>query len=256
MALRYTFWMIQMNIVQKFNRFDATTYNGFDVLKNSFLTRNPVKYVDDPSDYSQATEFYGKSEFVILVKNGIKLQDLFPYWLKPKLNELNVAYEFPVVFKETQNIKSWGEVILVPTDGIVTETKRKSNIASFFDAYNGKEKFDLFFIGSSDNQNYKKLLESHPHATAVDTVEQASTLSSTEMFWTVPDNVDVADGFMFDFKPNERAFDYPHVFGNGEITRYDGIFLIPKSYIRNESEIRSNFFARKRIIREVASYPK
>jgi hypothetical protein len=244
-----------MNTVKLFNQFNPKVYTGFDVLKNKCLTPSPVKYVSDTSDYSQATEFYGLSDFVFLVKHGTKVLETFPLWFKPPVNESNVAYEFPVAFKETKNVKSWGDVALVPSDGIVTSVKRKENIVSYYDLYNGKLKFDVFFIGNSGNKNYDKL-KSITDVIAVDNIDEARAVSSTEMFWIVPDNVCIVKGFIFDFKPNERASGYPHVFGNGEIMRHDGIVLMPRSYIPTETEVKNNFYAKKRIIREIASYPE
>ena len=244
-----------MNTVQKFNKFNKKIYNSFDVLKNHFLQKNPIKFVDNTTDYTQVYEYYGKYEYVFLVKNGTTLIETFPLWLKPSFNELNVAYEFPVVFKKTGNIKSWGEVTLVPANGIVTEVKRKSIIASMYDVYRGKDKFDVFYVGSANDTAYQKLTGITENPTVVSSIYDAYSLSTTDMFWVIPNTVKIDKDFKFDYVPNERASDYIHVFGNGELSRHDGIILASKSYVPDEVEVKNNFYAKKRIVRQIVSHP-
>lgn len=244
-----------MNTVEKFLKLSKNIYNAQDVLKNHFLSKNPILYTTKLTDYSQVTPYNGISEYVWMVHPDIELERTFPLWMHVSRDEPYTAYEFPYVYYDTNNVRTWGLVKLVPSHGVVETTIRKRIICGRFDPYSGKDKFDIFFIGDKESPEYSKLSAKHGNVVAVDSISDAFLKTTTGMFWIVPNTVTVNDQFDFKFRPVERAYDYPHVFGNGDFDTYNGVVLMPKTYDPSKKELEYNFYAKKRIIRTVASIP-
>lgn len=90
---------------------------------------------------------------------------------------------------------------------------------------------------------------------SVDNILDAFKITTTDMFWIIPPGIKILEDFKFDIIPHERAYDYPHVFGNGEVDVHTGIVLMPKSYTPTEKELEYNFYAKKRIIKKIVSIP-
>lgn len=244
-----------MNTIQKFERFKTSVFNAQDILKNHILNKNPVIYTNDTNDYSQATKYSDVSECVWIVHTSVKLDKDFPLWLKLPGSQLEVAYEFPYVFKQTKNVKSWGLVKLVPTTGTVNTLERKSVICGYYDVFNGHDSFDKFFLGNETDILFKQLKTEYTNVYAVPNARDAFEKSSTDMFWIIPKNIKIADDFKFDLVPSERAYEYPHVFGNGDMNNHSGIVLMSKAYTPTERELDYNFYVKKRIIKKVISTP-
>ncbi len=243
-----------MNTVLKFEKFKSTVFNAQDVLKNHFIKRNPIIYTEDTSNYLLAKEYANSSEYVWLINPNIDLDKDFPLWVKPPVGQTDVVYEFPYVNKETKNVRSWEMVKLVPTSGIVKSVERKAIICGTYDIYNGKDQFDIFYLGSADDPLYKKLKNDYS-VESITNIKEAWVKSKTDMFWIVPNNIEILEDFNFDLVPHERAYDYPHVFGNGEMDNYTGIVLMSKHYTPTEKELEYNFYVKKRIIKRIISTP-
>ncbi len=244
-----------MNTIQRFERFKAPVFNAQDILKNHILQKKPVIYTDNTNDYSQATQYSTITSYVWLVDNSITLDSDFPLWFNPPVSHVGIAYEFPYVFKQTNNIKSWGLVKLVPTTGIVDTLERKFIVCSLYDVYNGHESFDKFFIGTQNDTTYKELVLTYPDIETVSSSKEAYARAKTDMFWLIPNNVRIVEDFKFDLLPSERAYDYPHVFGNGDLNDHSGIVLMSKLYTPSDKEFEHNFYVKKRIIKKVISMP-
>lgn len=243
-----------MNTILKFERFKSSVFNAQDILKNHFIKQNPIIYTDDTSNYDLAKQFLVSSEYVWLINPKITLEKDFPLWAKPPIGQTDVAYEFPYVNKDTKNVRSWDMVKLVPTTGIVKSVERKFVICGTYDIYNGKKQFDIFYLGSSDDTLYKKLKKDYS-VKAINNIKDAWSKTETDMFWIVPSNIEILDDFKFDLVPHERAYEYPHVFGNGEMDNYTGIVLMSKHYNPTEKELEYNFYVKKRIIKRIISTP-
>lgn len=244
-----------MNTITKFSRFKTNTFNGQDVLKNHFLSKNPIIYTNDTNDYSQAAAFYGKSDYVWLINHEINLLREFPLWIRPPADKTDVAYEFPYVYSSSNNIKSWGMVKLVPTTGIVNSVELRPEICGKYDIYQGKNRFDMFYIGPESDIMFGELSNKYTNIQAVTEIAQAFDLSTTDMFWIIPKDIVILDSFKFDLIPHERAYEYPHVFGNGEMDNHDGIVLMSKKYVPTKKELEYNFYVKKRIIKKIISIP-
>jgi hypothetical protein len=241
-----------MNTVEKFNRFSKEIYNGQDVLKNQILTKHPVLFVNDTSDYSILKD-YLMHEFVWLVDKKIKLLNTFPLWLKPK--ETDAIHVFPYVNKSKWHVKSWNMVKLVPTKVDATVTIKHNNICGIHDTYCGKDIYDMFFIGNKESESYKKLVKKFPQTQTVKSYNEAAELSETELFWLIPDDVIITDRFKFNYEPDDWSLDVVHVFKNGIDGQFDGIALFPKTCKPTPKELNYRFYALKKEVNIVASNP-
>jgi hypothetical protein len=245
-----------MNTVQRFDYLKTETFNGQDYLKKHFLSANPILYTTNLNDRSIPEKYAGLYNQVWLVSPEVQLNEDFPWWLRISTKDKNCEYEFPYVYKNSKNIKSWGLVKLVPTSGEITETIRKRNICGYYDILCGKEKFDMFFLGDKGTMLYEKLYSINPEVKLIKHVKEAFPLSTTDMFWIVPDNIKIADDFLFDTIPSERSQSYAQIFSHGTIDSYEGgIVLMPKNYDPSEKEIEHNFYIKRKVVKQIASYP-
>jgi len=248
-----------MNTVERFKKFSKKTYNAQDVLKNHILQRFPILYVEDAKNYDlkQLEKFKDKSDYVWVVDKDIEVYRSFPWHYKPKRDDYGCTICFPYVFKESKRVSSWEKVRLVPTivndeTHLVTET----NICGDYDVYRGKHNFDIFFLGDKETGTWEDLRKRFPEAIAVKTYQDAMRVAVTDMFWIVYDDLIVDKTFEFDYEPDEWSFKYPHLFGNGKNDKFDGIVLMPKSYIPTDKELEYRFLAQKKQIKQVASKPR
>jgi len=122
--------------------------------------------------------------------------------------------------------------------------------------YRGKHNFDIFFLGDKETGTWEDLRKRFPEAIAVKTYQDAMRVAVTDMFWIVYDDLIVDKTFEFDYEPDEWSFKYPHLFGNGKNDKFDGIVLMPKSYIPTDKELEYRFLAQKKQIKQVASKPR
>ena len=222
-------------VFDKFERFGKKTYNGQDILKNHFLNIYPIHYTDNTVDESIAASYADQDDYVWIVDSSLDVIDSFPWHFRPSANETSKRHVFPYVYKGSKRIKSWSKIKLVPTKTTPTETVQHKNIAAYYDVYCGKQKFDVFY-----NMSF----------------EQAQQQSTTDMFWLVPNDVEVSEFFKFTYKPDDWSFKYVHVFGNGAPDRFDGIALFPKHYEPVQKELQHRFYVNKKEISIRASDPK
>jgi hypothetical protein len=241
-----------MRTVDRFAQRSRKIYNGQDVLKNHFLKRYPILYTDDIENYDQIKKYADQHEFIWIVDRSIETLQSFPWHFRP--NEKDTVHLFPYVYKKSRRVKSWRSVKLVPTNYNGDKTVTHPHICGIYDVYNGKDRFDMFFIGEA-NETFSKLSAKFSNIKLVKSHNEARTLSETDMFWLIPDDVIVKDTFNFSFEPDEWSFKYTHVFGNGDSKTQDGIALFPKNYEPTERELTHRFYANKKEIKIVASDP-
>lgn len=243
-----------MRAVDKFERFGQKIYNGQDVLKNHFLDQYPKHLTDNTDDYSVLSQYADQYEFVWLVDKNIETFRSFPWWFKPK--EKDAVHLFPYVYKASKRTKSWNKVKLVPTR-IQTDKKITHNhICGEYDVYCGKENFDIFFGGNTETGTWETLTARFPEARAVSCLDEAMELSTTDMYWVVPDDVVVSDFFKFSYVPDDWSQKFTHVFGNGSKDNRDGIALFPKNYQPTDREKQYRYYANKKELNIIASRPK
>lgn len=238
-------------VFDKFERFGRKTYNGQDVLKNHILKIFPIHRTDNTSDESVAAQYADQDEYVWIVDNSITVLDSFPWHFRPNVSEEPKRHAFPYVYKGSKRIKSWDAVKLVPTKQTPVETVEHKNICAYYDVYCGKDKFDVFYVGEHEG-----LLKKAPHAIQVKDHAEAQKLSTTDMFWFVPDDVQLGQFFKFGYRPDDWSHKYVHVFGNGNNQTFDGVALFPKKYQPVQKELTHRFYAEKKEVKIIASFPK
>ena len=237
-----------MRAIDRFERFSTPTHNGQDYLKNHIFERYPVVHsMDQVADC--------KTEYVWVVDPNIKVYDSFPWYFRPKSDEEKSIHAFPYVYKKSRKIMSWDMVQLVPTNIQDAPIKKHSYICGEYDVYKGKDRFDIFYVGT-DKTIYNKIKDRIENIQVVDSIYTAQERSYTDMFWVIYDDTDVRDTFKFSYVPDEWSLEFVHVFGNGDIDRLDGIALVPKSYKLTKNEIDYRFFANKKEVRIMASKPR
>lgn len=238
----------------KFERFGKKTYQGQDILKNHILEKFPIHYTDNVEDYSVVKQYADQHEFVWLVETGIDVLRSFPWFFKPSAKERDAVHVFPYIYKSSKRVKSWKKVQLVPTRIETEKIVKQNHICGIYDFYNGKTKFDIFYIGEESEQ-YTNLAERFKNIKRVSSYAQARELSETDMFWVVPDDIDVSPIFKFSYQPDDWSHKFTHVFVNGNSFR-DGVILAPKNYEPSAKELKYRYFANKKELNIVASYPK
>ena len=244
-----------MRAIDRFNKFSKPLHNGQDQLKNLIFDNYPVLKIDDYCNLDKVYEQNFDSDYVWLVDKNIKVFDSFPWWFKPRSNDIIQIHEFPYVYKESRKIKCWDKVRLVPTKKTHHEPRQHIHICGEYDVYKGNNKFDCFYIGKNQ-EDINTLQKTIPHLQTVKTWHEAQERSYTDMFWVIWDDIDIRNTFKFSFKPDEWSHDFVHVFGNGDIDQLDGVALFPKNYKITEKELEHRFYVNKKEIRIMASTPK
>jgi len=113
--------------------------------------------------------------------------------------------------------------------------------------------YDIVFLGSEENTEYKKLKQKFPTLKKADSFEKARKIAFTKFFWVIWNNITILDEFNFDYIPDEWSQDYIHIFKNGKY--FDGIILAPKKSIVSQKEINYRFFRKKKEVNVLASMP-
>ena len=246
----------RMNIFEKFERYGQKTYNGQDVLKNHFLQIYPIHYTDNCDDETVATQYADKADYVWIVNKNINVLRTFPWHFKPTEEQLNKKHVFPYVYKSSKRIKSWEYAKLIPTKVEYTGVIEHKNIAAIYDVYCGKDVFDVFYLGLETDELFTQIQERAPHARVVSSHKQAQDMSTTDMFWLVPNDIELGKFFKFSYRPDDWSHKFVHVFGNGNVGVFDGIALFPKAYNPTDKELQHRFYADKKTVSLIASTPK
>jgi hypothetical protein len=243
-----------MKALEKFDRLGQNNYNGLSVLKNSYLKKYPIHLTTDTSDYSLVRPYAADHEFVWLVDKNIKTLNTFPWHFNP--DEKDCVHLFPYVHKRSKKPIDWGHVRLIPTRINTDKFKQHRHICAEYDVYQGKEKFDVFFSGDKNTGTWDQVISKFPDARPVSSHKEAQEKSTTDMFWYVPDDVEILDNFSFDYEPDDWSLDYIHVFANGRMDQFDGIVLFPKNANISEKEFEHRFYANKKQVRKVITKPR
>jgi CYTH domain-containing protein len=244
-----------MTAFDRFDRVGQKTYNGQDILKNHILKRHPIHYTTDVEDYTQADQYADEHDFVWLVEKDFEVLRSFPWFFIPAKDDRNSVHLFPYIYKASKRVKSWKKVQLVPTKNRTNKKVTQNHIVNVYDFYNGKDRFDIFYQGKDTDEQYVKLKEKFNNIGVVENYWQAQESSETEMFWFIPDDVEVSSIFKFNYQPDDWSHKFTHVFVNGEEFR-DGIALFPKQYNPTDKELKYRYYTNKKELNIVASVPK
>ena len=227
---------------------NSSVYNAQDVLKNHFLPQHPIVY-SDKCNPLEAAKLPSDTGYVWLVKTSTEIERTFPLYFTPTVCE-NTVYQFPVLYNNTVKVKSWTDVQLVPT--VIRQgysVKKERNIVAYYDMYQGRDKFDIFYLGDT--------IPSELLAYDVQTascIKEAQEKSKTSMLWIVPSDVVVDKNFKFNFAPDGWSFDFCHIFRNGPAT-YDGVILLNIYHNISKNEEAFMFFRNSKFVGTRASAP-
>jgi CYTH domain-containing protein len=238
-----------------FDRLGQKTYTGQDILKNHILKKHPIHYTTDVDDYSQVDQYADQHDFVWLVEKDFEVIRSFPWFFVPATEDKTSVHLFPYIYKASKRIKSWKKVQLVPTKDRTNKKVTQNHIVNVYDFYNGKDSFDVFYQGNVTDEQYLKLQERFKNIRNVESYWQAQELAETDMFWLVPNDIEVSPIFKFSYQPDDWSHKFTHVFVNGDDCR-DGIALFPKQYTPTDKELRYRYYTNKKELNIVASIPK
>jgi len=113
---------------------------------------------------------------------------------------------------------------------------------------------DIFYINSVKDKNYNLLKDRFFTAKFAASVYEAQKKAVTKFFYIVYPDIIIDSSFNFDYVPDAYSQNVPHVFLNGKF--YDGVALLPKSYVINNNEIDYRFFVKKKEVSILASTPR
>jgi len=114
--------------------------------------------------------------------------------------------------------------------------------------------YDIVFLGSDTDTEYKRLKVKFPTLKRADSLERARKLAFTKFFWIVWNDIVVNDEFDFSYKVSEWDEEYIHVFKNG--AHYNGVCLVPKKRKIADKEFKYRFFVNRKEIDVLASNPR
>jgi hypothetical protein len=255
MEQKYSYYKKQS--INRFDLYQCKTNNSQDILKNHFLDSYPIHYTDDTSDYTQVKIYQGQSKYVWLVDKSVTVLNTFPWWFRPPTTAIETVFRFPYVYKTSRRIKDWHKVQLVSTDITKVRVSKQRYICGEYDPHSGKDYFDMFYLQEKETlTRYNELKPRYPNLQLVTTIEEAIQNTTTGMFWLIPDDVVVSQGFHFDYEPDEWSYNYCHMFQNGNKKNYNGIVLMPKTYEPTSRELAYRHYASKKLVAELASSPE
>ena len=115
--------------------------------------------------------------------------------------------------------------------------------------------YDIFFISKNSNHpEFLKLKERFIFLKLASSFFEAKSLSLTEFFWIIWDDLIVDDNFDFKYVSDNLNKDRVHVFLNSDY--YDGITLFHKELEVNQKEIDSRVYKNANYVNVVASIPQ
>lgn len=121
----------------------------------------------------------------------------------------------------------------------------------------GKKEFSYRFFS---NKKEVDILASHPKAydkfniSNYDEYVSALDKSSTEMFWAIWNDIELANDFNFDYQVPRYNQHITHIFKNKDF--FDGLCLMSKNKPITKKELEHRFFIEKKEVDIVASFPK
>ena len=143
-----------MNVFDKFGIETNSLFANNTVIKNNIFKSYPiVNYEEEIEDWE------GHSDYVWLVNPDIKLDVKFPIYRRPAQNSKLQIHQFKETYQASGKVKSWESVQLIPTKKGSYDIKQHDIVASIYDPYKGKERFDIFYIGNNKIKYYNLKLK-------------------------------------------------------------------------------------------------
>ena len=236
------------NVVTPWDRLKKHVFGSYPII----TTKSKVR---DPDDLAKlALQYQGKSKMVWVAVDYVTMRPDFPWHYRPSDRGQNYIHEFPKSIKRTNRSVTWGDLQLVPTDGVVYGKYRNKITANYHDA-----DFDVFMISYHEEEadrNFQLLKQRFPDAKHVKNVEgignahkECAKQSSTEMVYIVDADADIMGDFHFDYvPPMAKRINTTYVWSarnpiNGLEYGYGGIKLFPREQLLEMGHILPDFTA-------------
>ena len=189
------------NVVTPWDRLKRFMFDSYPVIKTQ------IKIKDDEELLAAASKYADVADMAWVVFDDIEVNPTFPWQYRPGDQiAKTVIHTFPRVVKRTNRPVSWGDIRLVPTNGVAHGTVQNKIVSSFHVA-----EFDVFMISFHEaeaDENFQKLRDRFKDAQHVKNVEgignahkRVGELAKTEMVYVVDADADVLGHFSFDFIP-------------------------------------------------------
>ncbi len=194
--------------------------------------------IDTYDEYKNALDVCSSDMFWV-IPNDVDIAEDFT-WDKYFHNQESFDMKTNHVFL---NGESYDGIVLMCAKAEITEKEFEHRF------YVNKKEHEV--VASTPKPYQKFTIDSYEDYT------EALYNCDTEMFWSVPSDVEVAEDFDFNlYFDHHNTYDrnINHVFLNGE--NYDGIALFSKNVLVSEKEIEHRFLIKKKEHEVVASTPK
>ena len=124
------------NVVTPWDRLKKFMFSSYPVIKT------PIKITDEDALLEAAVAYKDETDMVWIVFDDIEVNPKFPWQYRPGDNiAKTVIHTFPRVIKRTNRPVSWGDIQLVPTNGVSHGTVQNKLVSSYHVA-----EFDIFMI--------------------------------------------------------------------------------------------------------------
>jgi hypothetical protein len=220
--------------------------------------------------------------FIIYAKRIIKKINTRMFWFLPAdIGISNDIYKFKIPEWDSSYVHhemiGYSNLFLIPKNHEFADDEFEKNFfnnvkfINFGTFYN--KLYDVFFLSykekTADN-NFKKLLEKYPHARRIKDVKgifnahyAAALNSSTDFFWVVDADAEIAEDFNFDYAVPSWDFEVVHiwqsknkvndlVYGNG------GVKLIPRHLLlqaeKNKVDITTSIGSNIKVMEQISNY--
>jgi hypothetical protein len=220
--------------------------------------------------------------YVIYAKRLMSQVNTKMFWLIPAdIGMTNDMQHFAIpAWDESyvhHQLLKYSNLFLIPKDYTFTDDEFEKNFfnnVKFIDFGVFYTKlYDVFFLSYKEKNadaNFKHLLTKYPHARHVQNIKGifnahlcAAVASSTDFFWVVDADAEIAEDFNFDYEVPGWDFDVVHiwqsknkvndlVYGNG------GVKLIPRHLIlqasRDSIDVTTSIGANIKIMEQISNY--
>jgi len=225
------------NVITPWDRLKKFMFSSYPIIKT------PIKITDEDALLESASHYKDKADMVWVVFDDIEVNPNFPWTYKPSDSlAKTVIHTFPRVIKRTNRPVSWGDIQLVPTNGVSHATVQNKIVSSYHVA-----EFDVFMISYHEaeaDENFTKLRDRFKDAQHVKNVEgignahkKVGELAKTEMVYVVDADADITGHFSFDFiPPMSKRKNTTYVWSsrnpiNGLEYGYGGVKLFPREQL-------------------------
>ena len=188
------------SVVTPWDRLKRFMFDSYPVIKT------PIKLTDEGALLELASKHKDTHDMVWVVFDEIEVNPNFVWQYKPSDIGKNFIHTFPRVVKRTSRPVSWGDVQLVPTNGVSHGPLQNKLVSSYHVA-----EFDIFMISFHEaeaDENFQKLRERFKDAQHVKNIEgignahkRVGELAKTEMVYIVDADADITGHFSFDYIP-------------------------------------------------------